>query len=90
MTQKSSHSLESGQKKEVRSIEQSREEKSMQSSLQTEDRPHQSKRKSSKVCFRCGRLLKSEESMILGFGPTCYKKWVEEKPKLKRLIREVR
>lgn len=62
----------------------------MQSSLQMEDKPHQSKRKSSKVCFRCGRILKSEESMTLGFGPTCYKKWVEEKPKLKRLIDEVR
>ena len=90
MTRKYWHNSENGQRREARSTEQSREEKNMKSSLQTEDKPHQNKRKSSKVCFRCGRILKSEESMVLGFGPTCYKKWVEEKPKLKRLIEEVK
>ena len=31
-----------------------------------------------RVCFRCGRKLKSEESRILGMGKICYQKWQNE------------
>jgi len=27
-----------------------------------------------KYCKRCGRELKSDQSKLLGYGPTCYKK----------------
>lgn len=27
-----------------------------------------------KQCERCNRQLKSDKSMVLGYGPTCYKK----------------
>lgn len=42
------------------------------------------KRKSSQkdlhpLCFRCGRKLRTEQSKLLGMGPTCYKKWQVEK-----------
>lgn len=30
------------------------------------------------ICRRCGRKLKSDESKALGFGPTCYKRFMEE------------
>lgn len=30
-------------------------------------------------CIRCGRRLKTEESKAVGFGPTCYKKFIKEK-----------
>lgn len=29
-------------------------------------------------CLRCGRKLKSEESKQIGFGKTCYKKYMSE------------
>lgn len=32
------------------------------------------KEKYHKVCLRCGRKLKSEESRKLGYGAVCYKK----------------
>lgn len=38
-------------------------------------------------CRRCGRILKSEESRKLGFGPSCFSKYVETKLKKKHLIR---
>ena len=38
-------------------------------------------------CKRCGRVLKSEESMKLGYGPMCYAKYIETKLKKKHLIR---
>ena len=31
-----------------------------------------------KQCARCNRQLKSEKSMELGYGPTCYKKHLKE------------
>lgn len=30
-------------------------------------------------CKRCGRKLKSNESKLLGYGPTCYKRMLKEK-----------
>lgn len=30
-------------------------------------------------CKRCGRELKSEESKLNGYGPTCFKKMLEDK-----------
>lgn len=32
------------------------------------------------VCRRCHRKLKDEESRKLGFGKTCYKKYLKRKP----------
>ena len=29
-------------------------------------------------CRRCGRKLKSEQAKQLGFGPTCYKRYIKE------------
>ncbi|WP_341320846.1 DUF6011 domain-containing protein [Solibacillus sp. FSL H8-0523] len=29
-------------------------------------------------CARCNRQLKSEKSMELGYGPTCYRKHLKE------------
>lgn len=37
------------------------------------------------ICRRCGRKLKSPEAIALGFGATCYKKFLEQ-PKLKPLF----
>jgi DNA-directed RNA polymerase subunit RPC12/RpoP len=31
-----------------------------------------------RLCFRCGRKLKSDESKERGMGPTCWKKYQEE------------
>lgn len=36
-------------------------------------------------CRRCGRKLKNPESITLGFGVTCYKKFLAQ-PKLKPLF----
>lgn len=33
-----------------------------------------------KLCRRCGRVLKDEESIQKGFGRTCYKKFLAEQP----------
>ncbi len=32
---------------------------------------------STKYCRYCGRLLKNKESIVRGFGLTCYKKYLE-------------
>lgn len=32
-------------------------------------------------CKRCGRVLKTEKSITLGYGQTCFKKVYEEKVK---------
>ena len=32
-----------------------------------------------RYCLRCGRELKSKESRQLGFGPSCYKKYLADK-----------
>lgn len=39
-------------------------------------------------CLRCGRKLKSKESMLIGYGPSCYKKHIKEEKgaKLRRLL----
>ena len=29
-------------------------------------------------CLRCGRKLKSKQSQIVGYGPSCYKKHITE------------
>lgn len=29
-------------------------------------------------CKRCGRRLKNNESQLLGYGPSCYKKYLKE------------
>ena len=34
---------------------------------------------SNKVCNRCHRPLKTEQSKKLGFGATCYKKYLQKK-----------
>lgn len=39
--------------------------------MENQDRPKN-------ICRRCGRKLKSDKSKTLGFGPTCYKKFMEE------------
>ena len=36
-------------------------------------------------CRRCGRKLKNPEAIALGFGVTCYKKFLSQ-PKLKPLF----
>ena len=33
-------------------------------------------------CSRCGRILKSKESIQLGYGPVCYKKVKAQKNRL--------
>lgn len=38
------------------------------------------------TCRMCGRKLKSEESRVLGFGPTCYAKYKKQMRRKKRLI----
>lgn len=38
------------------------------------------------TCKMCGRKLKSEQSQIHGFGPTCYAKYIRMQRKKKRLI----
>lgn len=38
------------------------------------------------TCRMCGRKLKSEESQIIGFGPTCYAKYKARQRKKTRLI----
>lgn len=30
------------------------------------------------ICKRCGRILKNPESIIQGYGPTCWRKFVKE------------
>ena len=37
-------------------------------------------------CQMCGRKLKSEESKLLGFGPTCYSRYLQRRAKKKKLI----
>lgn len=40
-------------------------------------------------CKRCGRKLKNNESQLLGFGPSCYRKYLKEqynKRKVRRLF----
>lgn len=32
------------------------------------------------LCKRCGRVLKDLKSQEIGFGSTCYKKYLAEKP----------
>lgn len=34
---------------------------------------------SKKLCNRCHRELKDKKSKELGFGPTCYKKYLKKK-----------
>jgi len=34
-----------------------------------------------KTCRRCGRKLKSRESRLVGFGPVCYRKYLESQRK---------
>lgn len=34
-------------------------------------------------CIRCGKKLKTTNSKILGYGPSCYKKYLKEKFKNK-------
>ena len=41
-------------------------------------------------CQRCGKRLKDTKSMEIGFGPTCYKKHLEEKAKHRRPLFTVR
>lgn len=36
-------------------------------------------------CKRCGRTLKTQDAIALGFGPVCYQKFLQ-KPKLKPLF----
>ena len=33
-------------------------------------------------CLRCGRKLRSDESKILGYGPTCWEKSKQEAPSI--------
>ena len=33
----------------------------------------------SRFCRRCGKVLKNEESKLLGFGPCCYLKYVNSR-----------
>ena len=35
-------------------------------------------------CLRCGRILKNEQSRIVGYGPSCYKKYLKETKNKKR------
>lgn len=35
-------------------------------------------------CIKCNRLLKTEESKALGYGPSCYKKILLEKKRFKK------
>jgi hypothetical protein len=38
-------------------------------------------------CLRCGRALKGEKSTSLGYGPTCYKRYLQDKkPTVKKLF----
>lgn len=38
-------------------------------------------------CKRCHRVLKNEQAKLIGFGPTCYKKYLKElNNKRKRLF----
>jgi hypothetical protein len=37
--------------------------------------------KKAEVCKRCGRKLKNNQSRLLGYGPGCYKKMMNEKYK---------
>lgn len=37
-------------------------------------------------CLRCGRKLKNPEHMIIGFGPTCYKKINKSRLKMKKSL----
>ena len=39
-----------------------------------------------KKCRRCGKPLKTPKSQELGFGPTCYKKYLAEKDNRKALF----
>ena len=50
----------------------------MQSDLKMEEKNQSPQRNQHRLCFRCGRKLKSEQSKLLGMGPTCYKKWQNE------------
>ena len=34
-------------------------------------------------CIKCGRRLKTPQSKILGYGPSCYKKLLSERNKEK-------
>ena len=38
------------------------------------------------TCRLCGRKLKSAESQILGFGPTCYSHYKKQHARKKKLI----
>mgnify|MGYP003307398528 CR=1 FL=1 len=35
-------------------------------------------------CIRCGKKLKSYTSKLVGYGPSCYKKYLMEKQKGKK------
>lgn len=35
-------------------------------------------------CLRCGRKLRSDQSKLLGYGPSCYKKSQKEKSSVKK------
>jgi len=38
-------------------------------------------------CLRCGRVLKDPKSQVLGYGSSCYKKYLQEnRPKNKKLF----
>lgn len=43
-------------------------------------------KKKPKKCKRCGRILKKEDTVINGYGPTCWRKMQEEKQIKKRLF----
>lgn len=36
------------------------------------------KQKKDVVCLRCGRKIKNSDSVVLGYGRTCYQKVLEE------------
>ena len=38
-------------------------------------------------CRRCGKKLKNNESQLLGYGPSCYKKYLKETIKTKKARR---
>ena len=44
------------------------------------------KERESNKCKRCGRKLKNEESIKLGYGPHCYNK-IKEQAEMRRLFR---
>ena len=50
----------------------------MKSVLKMEESKKSSQKDLHPLCFRCGRKLKTEQSRLLGMGPTCYQKWQTE------------